>query len=205
MVRTSTYAIALLGSVVAMTAAQRTQEELDKYNEVATCVNKCFFKSFVPGSCTNDAACHCNQEKMRNEMYCCEAKECANINEIATQQVIEHIERIWQSCEPLEHNRPFDKPAVSDVEKMCGVTLKVSSSSSSSSASSTAAPTGSPTGTSSSSSTLAVQTTGTSTPTGAATTSASSPASTGAASAVRGTFILPGLAAFVAGSGLALW
>lgn len=38
MVRTSTYAIALLGSVVAMTAAQRTQEELDKYNEVATCV-----------------------------------------------------------------------------------------------------------------------------------------------------------------------
>ncbi|TLD23302.1 hypothetical protein PspLS_07257 [Pyricularia sp. CBS 133598] len=205
MVRTSTYAIALLGSIVAMTTAQKTQEELDKSNVVSDCINKCFYKSFVPGSCTNDPACACNQEKMRNDMYCCEAKECANINEIATERVIGHIERIWESCGPFEHNRPFAKPAVSDVEKMCGVTFKMSSSSSSLSASSTAAPTGSSTGTSSSSSTAAAQTAGTSAPAGAATTSASSSASTGAASAMRRNFVLPGLVALVAGSGLALW
>ncbi|TLS29296.1 hypothetical protein PpBr36_00492 [Pyricularia pennisetigena] len=197
MVRTSTYAIALLGSVVAMTAAQRTQEELDKLNAVGRCINKCFDKSFAPGSCTNDPACTCNQEKMRNDYMCCEVKECANINEVATERVAEHLERTWQACGPLEHNRPFDKP---DVEKLCGVSLKVSSSSS---PSSTAAPIGSSTIASSPSSTAAAQTTGTSAPAGAST-SASSPGSTGAAAAVRGSFVLPGLAAVVAGLGLAL-
>lgn len=38
--------------------------------------NGCFFGSFLGGSCTDDAACMCTQQKYREAYFCCMAEKC---------------------------------------------------------------------------------------------------------------------------------
>ncbi|CEJ61428.1 hypothetical protein PMG11_09963 [Penicillium brasilianum] len=138
--------LGVLGAPLAAAAYNQTEQ-----NENATCDNGCFFSSFN-GSCANDAACMCDQQKYREAYFCCMGKKCAS------SVLPDSIVRQQADCNA--RNMPFTFDALA----VCGITLTTtttssttaSSGSSASSTASTASATtsaGSATGTSAASST----------------------------------------------------
>ncbi|KFY71711.1 hypothetical protein V499_08113 [Pseudogymnoascus sp. VKM F-103] len=82
------------------------------------CDNDCFFNSFAGGSCTDDPACMCNQQKYRERYFCCMAT-----NKNCPSSVFpDALERHTSNC--AGRNIPF----TFDVEKVCGIKLTTSSS-----------------------------------------------------------------------------
>ncbi|KAM5372473.1 hypothetical protein ACJZ2D_007511 [Fusarium nematophilum] len=78
--------------------------------------NDCFFGSFPGGSCTNDDACMCTQQKYRERYFCCMAEKCA------ASVLPDSIERQTLECEARNMEFTFD------VEKACGIKLTTTSS-----------------------------------------------------------------------------
>ncbi|KAF5499692.1 hypothetical protein CGCF413_v006161 [Colletotrichum fructicola] len=94
------------GSLVAATPFDQ-----EKQNRDAECDNGCFFGSFPGGSCTNDAACMCTQQKYRERYFCCMAEKCdASV-------LPDSIQRQTSECEA--RNMPF----TFDTEAVCGIKL----------------------------------------------------------------------------------
>ncbi|KAI8670496.1 hypothetical protein NCS57_00521000 [Fusarium keratoplasticum] len=111
----------LLG--VGLASPQKFNQE--EQNRNADCDNGCFFGSFPGGSCTNDAACMCTQQKYRERYFCCMAEKCA------PSVLPDSIQRQTLECEARNMEFTFD------VEKVCGIKLSTSSSAPSSTPTST--------------------------------------------------------------------
>ncbi|KAF4924270.1 hypothetical protein CGCVW01_v004202 [Colletotrichum viniferum] len=104
------WAIVLLGLVGGSLVAA-TPFDQEKQNRDAECDNECFFGSFPGGSCTNDAACMCTQQKYRERYFCCMAEKCdASV-------LPDSIQRQTSECEA--RNMPF----TFDTEAVCGIKL----------------------------------------------------------------------------------
>ncbi|KAJ4256183.1 hypothetical protein NW762_009261 [Fusarium torreyae] len=73
--------------------------------------NGCFFGSFPGGSCTDDAACMCTQQKYREKYFCCMAEKCDS------DIMPESIERQHSECRARDLDFTFD------AEKVCGINL----------------------------------------------------------------------------------
>ncbi|KAI3555609.1 hypothetical protein CABS01_02755 [Colletotrichum abscissum] len=101
-----------LGANVAMGIPFDQEEQ----NRNAECDNGCFFGSFPGGSCTNDAACMCTQQKYRERYFCCMAQKCA------ASVLPDSIQRQTLECEA--RNMPF----TFDTEAVCGIKLTTSTS-----------------------------------------------------------------------------
>ncbi|KAJ5377955.1 Cyclic peptide transporter [Penicillium cataractarum] len=140
--------VGLLGAPLVAAAYNETEQ-----NENATCDNGCFFSSFN-GSCANDAACMCDQQKYREAYFCCMGKKCAS------SVLPDSIVRQQADCDA--RNMPFTFDALA----VCGITLTTSTTSSTTATSagatastastaSTTSSAGSSTGTSAASSTNA--------------------------------------------------
>ncbi|KAM0313695.1 hypothetical protein ACHAPQ_011988 [Fusarium lateritium] len=98
--------LSLLGTGFAVAAPQFDQEaELRK----SECDNGCFFGSFPDGSCTDDAACMCTQQKYREAYFCCMAEKCDS------DVMPESIERQHTECSARNLDFTFD------AEKVCGI------------------------------------------------------------------------------------
>ncbi|KAF5009977.1 hypothetical protein FDECE_3838 [Fusarium decemcellulare] len=95
----------------------------------ASLQNGCFFGSFPGGSCTNDAACMCTQQKYRERYFCCMAEKCA------PSVLPDSVERQILGCEAFGMEISFD--VEKDVEKVCGIKFTLSSSAVSTTAAST--------------------------------------------------------------------
>ncbi|KAH7242936.1 hypothetical protein MRS44_002156 [Fusarium solani] len=102
----------LLG--VGLASPQKFNQE--EQNRNADCDNGCFFGSFPGGSCTNDAACMCTQQKYRERYFCCMAEKCA------PSVLPDSIQRQTLECEARNMEFTFD------VEKVCGIKLTTTSS-----------------------------------------------------------------------------
>ncbi|KAK7943105.1 uncharacterized protein PG986_012218 [Apiospora aurea] len=100
-------------TLVSATPGPFNQEESNRNSD---CDNGCFFGSFPGGSCTNDAACMCTQQKYREKYFCCMAQKCA------ASVLPDSIDR--QNSECGARNMPF----TFDVEAACGIKLAASSS-----------------------------------------------------------------------------
>ncbi|OBT65509.1 hypothetical protein VE03_05007 [Pseudogymnoascus sp. 23342-1-I1] len=124
------------------------------------CDNDCFNSSFPGGSCTDDPACMCTQQKYRERYFCCMVKNKNCPNTVFP----DALKRSSSSCE--ERNLPF----TFDVEQVCGVKLTTTS----------AVPTPTPTPSSDSTKSSTSETTKATTPGG--TTEGSAPDSTAEAS-----------------------
>lgn len=83
------------------------EEELRNSN----CDNGCFDSGFPGGSCTDDAACMCTQQKYREAYFCCMAKNCA------ADVLPESIIRQHSECRARNLDFTFDSEAV------CGIRL----------------------------------------------------------------------------------
>ncbi|KAI8676168.1 hypothetical protein NCS56_00504000 [Fusarium sp. Ph1] len=111
----------LLG--VGLASPQKFNQE--EQNRNADCDNGCFFGSFPGGSCTNDAACMCTQQKYRERYFCCMAEKCA------PSVLPDSIQRQTLECEARNMEFTFD------VEKVCRIKLSTTSSAASSTPTST--------------------------------------------------------------------
>ncbi|CEI61535.1 hypothetical protein FVEN_g9376 [Fusarium venenatum] len=96
--------------------------EFDQEAELrrSNCDNGCFDDSFPGGSCTNDPACMCTQNKYREAYFCCMAKNCEAI------VVTRSVERQHDECQARNLDFTFD------VEKVCGIKLAATTSTTSS-------------------------------------------------------------------------
>ncbi|RGP73181.1 s-adenosyl-l-methionine-dependent methyltransferase [Fusarium longipes] len=104
----------ILASGVAIAAPEFDQEaELRRSN----CDNGCFDDSFPGGSCTNDPACMCNQNKYREAYFCCMANNCEEI------VLSRSVERQHDECQARNLDFTFD------AEKACGIKLAATTSS----------------------------------------------------------------------------
>ncbi|KAH6962999.1 hypothetical protein DER45DRAFT_552177 [Fusarium avenaceum] len=109
--------LSLLGTGLVIAAPQFDQEaELRK----SECDNGCFFGSFPGGSCTDDAACMCTQQKYREAYFCCMAEKCDS------DVMPESIERQHTECSARNLDFSFD------AEKVCGIKLTTTTASASS-------------------------------------------------------------------------
>ncbi|SPJ74146.1 uncharacterized protein FTOL_03876 [Fusarium torulosum] len=109
--------LSLLGTGLAVAAPQFDQEaELRK----SECDNGCFFGSFPGGSCTDDAACMCTQQKYREAYFCCMAEKCDS------DVMPESIERQHTECSARNLDFTFD------AETVCGIKLTTTTTSASS-------------------------------------------------------------------------
>ncbi|KAF6832251.1 hypothetical protein CMUS01_06991 [Colletotrichum musicola] len=100
-----------LGLLCATTGVAFDEWDQERELRRSKCDNGCFFGSFPGGSCTDDAACMCTQQKYRERYFCCMAEKC----EI---EVLEDsIERQSLGCET--RNLPF----TFDTEAVCGIKL----------------------------------------------------------------------------------
>ncbi|KAI8178699.1 hypothetical protein K4K51_004275 [Colletotrichum sp. SAR 10_75] len=59
------FSVVILLGLVGGSLVAATPFDQEKQNRDAECDNGCFFGSFPGGSCTNDAACMCTQQKYR--------------------------------------------------------------------------------------------------------------------------------------------
>ncbi|KAH8201628.1 hypothetical protein TruAng_004234 [Truncatella angustata] len=100
------------------TARPRSTGTEGLITDAPPCQNNCFFGSFPGGSCTNDAACMCTQQKYREKYFCCMAEKCA------ASVMPDSITRQTSECEA--RNLPF----TFDAEAVCGIKLTTSSTSS---------------------------------------------------------------------------
>ncbi|KAM0235209.1 hypothetical protein ACHAPO_006006 [Fusarium lateritium] len=96
--------------------------EFDQEAELrrSNCDNGCFDDSFPGGSCTNDPACMCTQNKYREAYFCCMAKNCEAI------VVTRSVERQHDECQARNLDFTFD------AEKVCGIKLAGTTSTTSS-------------------------------------------------------------------------
>ncbi|OAX82055.1 hypothetical protein ACJ72_03597 [Emergomyces africanus] len=85
--------------------------DFEEQNRNARCDNDCFFGSFPPGSCTNDPACMCTQQKYRERYFCCMGEKCSS------SVLPDSIQRISLDCEDRNLTFTFDPEAV------CGIKL----------------------------------------------------------------------------------
>ncbi|GKU22862.1 unnamed protein product [Fusarium langsethiae] len=109
--------VGILAPCLAVATPEFDQEaELRRSN----CDNGCFDDSFPGGSCTNDPACMCTQNKYREAYFCCMAKNCEAI--VLTRSV----ERQHDECQARNLDFTFD------TEKVCGIKLAASTSTTSS-------------------------------------------------------------------------
>ncbi|KAH7251154.1 hypothetical protein BKA59DRAFT_553715 [Fusarium tricinctum] len=109
--------LSLLGTGLAVAAPRFDQEaELRK----SECDNGCFFDSFPGGSCTDDAACMCTQQKYREAYFCCMAEKCDS------DVMLESIQRQHTECSARNLDFSFD------AEKVCGIKLTTTTASASS-------------------------------------------------------------------------
>ncbi|WYZ42525.1 hypothetical protein EsH8_VI_000224 [Colletotrichum jinshuiense] len=115
--------LVLLGLLSAGLAVASPEFDQEEDNRNSSCDNGCFFGSFPGGSCTNDAACMCTQQKYREAYFCCMAQKCA------ASVLPASIQR--QNSECGARNMPF----TFDVEAVCGIKLTTSTTASSSAAS----------------------------------------------------------------------
>ncbi|KAJ5132865.1 hypothetical protein N7448_007023 [Penicillium atrosanguineum] len=107
-------AVFLLLGLLGTNVVAEYNETLQNIN--ADCDNGCFFGSFPGGSCTNDAACMCDQQKYRETYFCCMAKKCAS------NVLPDSIQRQTLECEA--RNMPF----TFDEEAACGISPSTSAS-----------------------------------------------------------------------------
>ncbi|KAM6536242.1 hypothetical protein FALCPG4_002253 [Fusarium falciforme] len=185
----------LLG--VGLASPQKFNQE--EQNRNADCDNGCFFGSFPGGSCTNDAACMCTQQKYRERYFCCMAEKCA------PSVLPDSIQRQTLECEARNMEFTFD------VEKVCGIKLSTSSSAPSSTPTSTVSSTvTSSSDESSTTSTLVSTATTPETTTDASSAGASETTSAGSAapttnSGMQTKAMMNGIAIIAALSGMIFW
>ncbi|RSM16728.1 hypothetical protein CDV31_004500 [Fusarium ambrosium] len=115
----------MLLSLLGLGFASPQKYNQEEQNRNADCDNGCFFSSFPGGSCTDDAACMCTQQKYRERYFCCMAEKCA------ASVLPDSIQRQTLECEARNLEFTFD------VEKVCGIKLTTTSSAASSTATST--------------------------------------------------------------------
>ncbi|KAI8720030.1 hypothetical protein NCS52_00447300 [Fusarium sp. LHS14.1] len=106
----------MLFSVLGVGLASPQKYNQEEQNRNADCDNGCFFGSFPGGSCTNDAACMCTQQKYRERYFCCMAEKCA------ASVLPDSIQRQTFECEARNMEFTFD------VEKVCGIKVTATSS-----------------------------------------------------------------------------
>ncbi|UPK89853.1 hypothetical protein LCI18_000788 [Fusarium solani-melongenae] len=182
---------------VGLASPQKFNQE--EQNRNADCDNGCFFGSFPGGSCTNDAACMCTQQKYRERYFCCMAEKCA------PSVLPDSIQRQTLECEARNMEFTFD------VEKVCGIKLSTSSSAPSSTPTSTASSTVTSSSDESSTTPILVSTATTpSTATDASSASASETISAGSAapttnSGMQTKAMMNGIAIIAALSGMMFW
>ncbi|KAF4844866.1 hypothetical protein CGCSCA4_v007104 [Colletotrichum siamense] len=105
------FSVVILLGLVGGSLVAATPFDQEKQNRDAECDNGCFFGSFPGGSCTNDAACMCTQQKYRERYFCCMAEKCdASV-------LPDSIQRQTSECEA--RNMPF----TFDTEAVCGIKL----------------------------------------------------------------------------------
>ncbi|KAF0321030.1 hypothetical protein RB213_008877 [Colletotrichum asianum] len=105
------FSVVVLLGLVGSSLVAATPFDQEKQNRDAECDNGCFFGSFPGGSCTNDAACMCTQQKYRERYFCCMAEKCdASV-------LPDSIQRQTSECEA--RNMPF----TFDTEAVCGIKL----------------------------------------------------------------------------------
>ncbi|KAM0324064.1 hypothetical protein ACHAQA_008253 [Verticillium albo-atrum] len=107
----------LLGAVSIVAQYKEFDQEASLRD--SECDNGCFFDSFPGGSCTDDAACMCNQQRYRERYFCCMAKKCL------PHVVLESLQRQWSGCEA--HGVPINYPEDFDFMAVCGVELSTTS------------------------------------------------------------------------------
>ncbi|KKZ60236.1 hypothetical protein EMCG_05046 [[Emmonsia] crescens] len=125
--------LVLFGLLSTTLASAKKPIDFDEINRNAQCDNDCFFGSFPPGSCTNDPACTCTQQKYRETYFCCMGKKCAS------SVLPDSVQRLSLDCEG--RSLPF----TFDAEAVCGIKLTTSSATSASATSTSAGLTGSQT------------------------------------------------------------
>ncbi|CAI0644923.1 unnamed protein product [Colletotrichum noveboracense] len=107
------FSVVILLGLVGGSLVAATPFDQEKQNRDAECDNGCFFGSFPGGSCTNDAACMCTQQKYRERYFCCMAEKCdASV-------LPDSIQRQTSECEA--RNMPF----TFDTEAVCGIKLSM--------------------------------------------------------------------------------
>ncbi|KAF5521572.1 hypothetical protein CGCA056_v007569 [Colletotrichum aenigma] len=105
------FSVVILLGLVGGSLVAATPFDQEKQNRDAECDNGCFFGSFPGGSCTNDAACMCTQQKYRERYFCCMAEKCdASV-------LPDSIQRQTSECEA--RNMPF----TFDTEAVCRIKL----------------------------------------------------------------------------------
>ncbi|KAF4862688.1 hypothetical protein CGCSCA1_v014696 [Colletotrichum siamense] len=105
------FSVVILLGLVGGSLVAATPFDQEKQNRDADCDNGCFFGNFPGGSCTNDAACMCTQQKYRERYFCCMAEKCdASV-------LPDSIQRQTSECEA--RNMPF----TFDTEAVCGIKL----------------------------------------------------------------------------------
>ncbi|KAF5500573.1 hypothetical protein CGCS363_v005997 [Colletotrichum siamense] len=105
------FSVVILLGLVGGSLVAATPFDQEKQNRDAECDNGCFFGSFPGGSCTNDAACMCTQQKYRERYFCCMAEKCdASV-------LPDSIQRQTSECDA--RNMPF----TFDTEAVCGIKL----------------------------------------------------------------------------------
>ncbi|KAF4462046.1 hypothetical protein FALBO_11149 [Fusarium albosuccineum] len=127
---TSLMLLGLLGTSFVAASPKYDKFDQEEQHRNADCDNGCFFGSFPGGSCTNDAACMCTQQKYRERYFCCMAEKCA------PSVLPDSVERQILGCEAFGMEISFD--VEKDVEKVCGIKFTLSSSAVSTTAVSTA-------------------------------------------------------------------
>ncbi|RSL61194.1 hypothetical protein CEP53_005215 [Fusarium sp. AF-6] len=189
----------MLFSLLGLGFASPQKYNQEEQNRNADCDNGCFFSSFPGGSCTDDAACMCTQQKYRERYFCCMAEKCA------ASVLPDSIQRQTLECEARNLEFTFD------VEKVCGIKLTTTSFAASSPVTSTVSSiVTSSSDESSTTSTLASTTPAPETTTDASSADASETASAGnAAPTTNGGLqmksMVNGVAIMAALSGIMLW
>ncbi|KAJ3541542.1 hypothetical protein NM208_g4563 [Fusarium decemcellulare] len=117
---TSLMLIGLLGSGLVAASPKYDKFDQEEQHRDADCDNGCFFGSFPGGSCTDDAACMCTQQKYRERYFCCMAEKCDS------SVLPDSVERQILGCEAFGMEISFD--VEKDVEKVCGIKFTLSSS-----------------------------------------------------------------------------
>ncbi|RDL38291.1 uncharacterized protein BP5553_02631 [Venustampulla echinocandica] len=111
-------AICLLGLAATAAAGQYTQYDQETQMRDAKCGNDCFFQFFTNKCNADNPACGCTLHDMRQNYFCCLAKNCA------PHVLPDSIERSSANC--IAYKLPFGP---FDAEAICGIKLPASTTS----------------------------------------------------------------------------
>ncbi|CAI7645245.1 unnamed protein product [Penicillium bialowiezense] len=122
--------ISLLFAILGTNLVTAFNQTLELEN--SACDNNCWSDSFPGGSCTDDAACMCDQQKYREAYFCCMGKYC-NSNVLP-----DSVTRQNRDCEARNMAFTFDSEAVCGVKLTTSAGVLVAATTAASSATSSA-------------------------------------------------------------------